>query len=168
MRLLLKLLNSFITKSTSTLEAISCSVKSKIYDSRRSWAMVFLNLLFTIFNFENTRSHEQLVTGIMLNICSILKKQLKILYLPESFNQSSHKNTDSLLVPLGTFLSVEFLRSLISAIKVSDDIFANFSKMVAISLVIFKFIIFATAFTRQIVSCLNLEFIPEIRSSSNG
>lgn len=92
MRLLLKLLNSFITKSISTLEAISCSVKSKINDSRRSWAMVFLNLLFTIFNFENTRSHEQLVTGIMLNICRILKKQLKILYLPESFNQSSHKN----------------------------------------------------------------------------
>jgi len=81
--------------------------------------MVFLNLLFTIFNFENTRSHEQLVTGIMLNICSILKKQLKILYLPESFNQSSHKNTDSLVVPLGIFLSVEFLRSLISAVAIS-------------------------------------------------
>lgn len=86
----------------------------------------------------------------------------------ESFNQSSHKNTDSLVVPLGIFLSVKFLRSLISAIKVSDEIFANFSKMVAISVVIFKFIIFATAFIRQIVSCLNLEFIPEIRSSSNG
>jgi len=98
----------------------------------------------------------------MLNICSILKKKLKILYLPESFNQSSHKNTDSLVVLLGIFLSAEFLRSLISAIKVSVEIFVNFSKTVAISVVIFKFIIFATAFIRQIVSCLNLEFIPEI------
>lgn len=70
MSLLLKLLSSFITKSTSTLEAISYSVKSKINDSRRSW-VIFLNLLFRIFNFENTRSHELLVTGIMLNICSI-------------------------------------------------------------------------------------------------
>jgi len=45
-----------------------------IPNSFGSWYLVLKNLHFTIFNFENTRSHEQLVTDAMLKICSIKKK----------------------------------------------------------------------------------------------
>lgn len=62
-----------MTKSTLTFEIIFFPVKGKINDSKRS-AIIFLNIHFIIFNFQNPLLHEQLVTGKMLSIVDIFNR----------------------------------------------------------------------------------------------
>jgi len=55
-----------MTESISTPLVNSCSVNNKSKESNRSYFIVLLSLVFTIFNFEKFLSHVQLVTGIMV------------------------------------------------------------------------------------------------------